>query len=545
MMKSSPFQSIRFKLSIAMVILTLAILIIAVSGKILTDEMKSGVNTFGQNYLPAISSILNADRDLYQAREAELEYLLGNTSDKILNDFNENAQQALDRMNKYKALMSEYPDIIRKLDAFDTRFSDWKAKADRVLALIKTGNTDQARALSDGEAQTAFKKLRNLYNLAGEELDAQSIRERDRLEQQISTVSFGLGVFIFIVLIIAGALTYLTPKLLVTNIRRLTTSIQEISEGDGDLTLRINSDRKDELGELADTFDTFVSNLETLISDIRHQAESMNSSSAQLEQSADSSMKIVNEQSQEVEMIATAVEEFSTAIRDVAENAQRTASETAKTVDISHRGRDIINDSVIKFQSLTRSVTNSEEVIGNLAKESENIASVLDVIRGIADQTNLLALNAAIEAARAGDHGRGFAVVSDEVRSLASKTQASTEEIQAMIEKLQTGVNQAVSSIREGSEQVNSSVELVESTQDLLSEIETSATQVNDMAIQIASATEEQSLVTDEINRNLAHLSDQNQVSNELTQNTQTISTSFKKVASDLYGKMKRFKVGH
>jgi methyl-accepting chemotaxis protein len=200
---------------------------------------------------------------------------------------------------------------------------------------------------------------------------------------------------------------------------------------------------------------------------------------------------------------------------------------------------------VIKFQSLSRAVTHSEEVIGNLAKESENIASVLDVIRGIADQTNLLALNAAIEAARAGDHGRGFAVVSDEVRSLASKTQASTEEIQAMIEKLQTGVNQAVSSIREGSEQVNSSVELVESTQDLLSEIETSATQVNDMAIQIASATEEQSLVTDEINRNLAHLSDQNQVSNELTQNTQTISTSFKKVASDLYGKMKRFKVGH
>ncbi len=544
-MQSNPFQSIRFKLSIAMVMLTLAILIVAASGKVLTDDLKSGVNTFGQNYLPAISSILNADRDLYQAREAELEYLLGKTNDETLNNFNENAQQALDRMNKYKQLMADYPEIVKKLDTFDSRFNDWKSKADKVLALQKAGNSDAAHALSNGDALAAFKKLRDLYNLAGEELDAQSLRERDRLAQQISQVSFGLGIFIFIVLITAGGLTYFIPKLLVTNIRRLTGNIEDISQGDGDLTLRINSDRKDELGELASAFDTFVSNLEALISDIRHQAEAMNSNSTQLEQSADSSMTIVNEQSQGVEMIATAVEEFSTAIRDVAENAQNTASETAKTVDISHRGKEIINNSVIQFQDLSRSVAHSEQVISDLAKESDNIASVLDVIRGIADQTNLLVLNAAIEAARAGDHGRGFAVVSDEVRSLASKTQASTEEIQTMIEKLQSGVNQAVSSIREGSEQVSSSVNLVESTQALLSDIETSATLVNDMAIQIASATEEQSLVTDEINRNLTQLNDQNRVSSGLTQETQTIAISFKQVASELYSKMKRFKVSN
>ena len=542
-MKPSPFQSIRFKLSITMVMLTLAILIVTTAGKMLTDNLKSGINTFGQSYLPAISSILNADRDLYQAREAELEYLLGNTSDDVLNNFNENAQQALDRMNKYKELMSGYPHIVNKLDDFDTRFSAWKSKAGKVMSLVKQGKVDEAHALSDGEALTAFKSLRDLYNLAGEELDAESIRKRDSLATQISDVSFMLGAFIIIVLIIAGLLTFLTPKMLVANIHNLTKSIEDISQGDGDLTLRINSSRKDELGQLARAFDDFVSNLEVLISDIRRQAASMNSNSEQLEHSADNSMNIVNEQSQGVEMIATAVEEFSSAIRDVAENAQHTASETAKTVDISHRGKEIINSSVIKFQDLSRSVSHSEQVISDLARESDSIASVLDVIRGIADQTNLLALNAAIEAARAGDHGRGFAVVSDEVRSLASKTQASTEEIQAMIEKLQSGVNQAVTSIREGSDQVSSSVELVETTQELLNDIETSATRVNDMAIQIASATEEQSLVTEEINRNLTQLNDQNRVSSELSQETQTIASSFKVLASELYAKMKRFTV--
>ena len=269
----------------------------------------------------------------------------------------------------------------------------------------------------------------------------------------------------------------------------------------------------------------------------------MNADSKSLQDSANSSMDIVNKQSHGVEMIASAVYEFNTAIREVAEHAQQTSSESAKTVEISRQGRSIIDDSVIQIQHLSRSVSNAEEVISKLALESENIASVLDVIRGIADQTNLLALNAAIEAARAGDHGRGFAVVSDEVRSLASKTQASTEEIQSMIERLQSGVSQAVSSIRDGSSQVSASVELVESTQDILNNIGGSANQVNDMATQIATATEQQSQVTDEINQNLTHLNDQNQIAKELSQNSLGIATSFKNMAEDLFNKMKRFTV--
>ncbi|WP_067864406.1 methyl-accepting chemotaxis protein [Neptuniibacter marinus] len=542
-MKKNIFHSIRFKLSAAMVILTLAILLISFSAKLLTDELKDGVNRFGTNYLPAISAVLNADRDLYQAKEAELNYLLGKRDSSVKKDFNENADQAFERMNQYRALMKEYPDIMQQLDAFDSAFNSWKTKAERTFTLVDNGRIDEAETWSDQQTVPAFADLRGLYNLAGEALDAKSRNKREHLTQKIEKVSLSLGIFIFIVLAIAAALTYFTPKLLVNSITQLTRSIKEISQGNGDLTLRINSQRKDELGELAYAFDDFVANLETLITDIRQRASQMNADAQTLHDSANNSMTIVSKQSQGVEMIASAVFEFNTAISEVAEHAQQTSSESAKTVDISSNGRNIINDSVLQINNLSLSVSNAEQVIAKLALESESIASVLDVIRGIADQTNLLALNAAIEAARAGDHGRGFAVVSDEVRSLASKTQASTEEIQSMIEKLQSGVNEAVLSIRDGSSQVSTSVKLVESTQEILNAIGVSANQVNDMAIQIATATEQQSQVTDEINQNLTHLNDQNVTAKELSQNSLGIATSFKNMAEDLFNKMKRFNV--
>ncbi|MDO6513640.1 methyl-accepting chemotaxis protein [Neptuniibacter sp. 2_MG-2023] len=542
-MKKNIFHSIRFKLSAAMVMLTLAILLISFSAKLLTDELKDGVNRFGTNYLPAISAVLNADRDLYQAKEAELNYLLGKRDSSVKKDFNENADQAFERMNQYRALMKEYPDIMQQLDTFDSAFNNWKTKAERTFTLVDNGRIDEAETWSDQQAGPAFASLRGLYDLAGEALDTKSRNKREHLAQRIEEVSLSLGIFILIVLTIAGALTYFTPKLLVNSITQLTHSIKEISQGNGDLTLRINSQRKDELGELASVFDDFVANLETLITDIRQRASLMNADAQTLHDSANNSMAIVNKQSQGVEMIASAVFEFNTAIREVAEHAQQTSSESAKTVDISSNGLNIINDSVVQIQNLSHSVSNAEQVISKLALESESIASVLDVIRGIADQTNLLALNAAIEAARAGDHGRGFAVVSDEVRSLASKTQASTEEIQSMIEKLQSGVSKAVSSIRDGSSQVSASVELVESTQEILNAIGTSANQVNDMAIQIATATEQQSQVTDEINQNLTHLNDQNMTAKELSQSSLGIATSFKNMAEDLFNKMKRFNV--
>ena len=242
-------------------------------------------------------------------------------------------------------------------------------------------------------------------------------------------------------------------------------------------------------------------------------------------------------------MIATAVNQFSASIHEVSENVQVAASETSSTVDITREGVSVIGHTVVQIQELSTSVNKAAEVIRNLSAESDNIASVLDVIRGIAEQTNLLALNAAIEAARAGEQGRGFAVVADEVRSLASKTQRSTEEIQEMIERLQNGVKLAVASIKDGTDKVQSSVDLVEKAQNLLSDVETSTLKVNDMAIQIAAATEQQSHATEEINQNLTALNDQNRANKDLSERNRSIAISFSKMAEELNKDIGQFKV--
>ncbi len=542
-MKVSFLNSIRVRLSLAMIIISLSLMLVVAGGNLLTENLKGGLRSFGSNYLPAISAILNADRDLYQARVAELSYLLGQDRESTIKDFEENAQQAFDRMQKYRSLMADYPEILSRIDQFDTTFSSWKESTKKVFELVDAGENSEALSLIRGSDAAAFSSLRDIYDIAGEALDKQAGDTNSRLTTEVKEHLFWVTIFVVLVIIIACVITYLIPKMLVESVGQLTRRIREISEGDGDLTLRIESKRKDELGLLALSFDSFVSKLEVLIKDIRSRTDSLCGNSTELKDSVLQSQVLTKEQSDAVDMIATAVNQFSASIHEVSENVQVAASETSSTVDITREGVSVIGHTVVQIQELSTSVNKAAEVIRNLSAESDNIASVLDVIRGIAEQTNLLALNAAIEAARAGEQGRGFAVVADEVRSLASKTQRSTEEIQEMIERLQNGVKLAVASIKDGTDKVQSSVDLVEKAQNLLSDVETSTLKVNDMAIQIAAATEQQSHATEEINQNLTALNDQNRANKDLSERNRSIAISFSKMAEELNKDIGQFKV--
>jgi len=229
--------------------------------------------------------------------------------------------------------------------------------------------------------------------------------------------------------------------------------------------------------------------------------------------------------------------------KELANIALRTAEETKNAMQFSEEGVTKIGESVTQIEQLYSTIEDASTGTKKLSEDSLNISGVLDVIRGIADQTNLLALNAAIEAARAGDQGRGFAVVADEVRSLAQKTQESTDSIQGMIESLQSGVSKVVKQIDDGFSKVASTVELSKDTELSLENILTSVTTVSDMSIQTATATEEQTAVTDEINRNLHDLNEQIIVTKEISLDTNDASSQIQLLAQNIKDGVDRFKV--
>ncbi|WP_375750714.1 methyl-accepting chemotaxis protein [Vibrio sp. HN007] len=533
-------KSIRAKLTLSIGIVTLLLLVVYITYSSLTHKLNYGVDSFGFRYLPSISAILNADRDLYQAYVAQLKYKDTQAASER-DSFDENAQQAKDRMYKYKELMKEYSEVQSKLESFDQRFNSWKQESENFFRLVDSGNIVGAEQLLSGSVSDKFSALRDLYDAAGEYLDGHAKQTIEQLDTNTLQNERRLLIFVVLALIVSGVITYLIPKATVDGINELAHRIEEISKGDGDLTQRINSSKSDELGNLANQFDGFISKLQHLIKEISQGSNQLNDSSNNLRVSYESSQQLNSRQSQSLEMIATAVNEFSASVREVAENAQNASQVTTDTVNLTREGVGTIEQSVRHIQELSDSISNANLTIETLAEDSDNIASVLDVIRNIAEQTNLLALNAAIEAARAGEQGRGFAVVADEVRSLASKTQQSTEEIQQMIDKLQSGVQNAVNSIKDGADRVQKNVELTSSTQTMFENIQSSTEQVNDMASQIAAATEEQSTTSEEINSNLITLKDGNREGMELAEKIDQIATEIDGSSEKLAGDVNQF----
>ena len=530
-------KSIRAKLSLSMGIVSLCLVIMFLVYGNLTNKLNTGVSDLGTKFMPSQSAILNADRDLYQAYVAQLIYIETAASEQK-NDYEENAQQAFDRMETYLSTMSDYPDIINKLNQFDAQFQTWKKVADQVIVLVDKGQQAEAYQLIHAESDKEFSKLRDLYDIAGEAVNTQASSDVESLYNETEKTDKALTIFLCLVVILIAALTYIVPKMQVDGIRELIVRIKEISQGDGDLTQRISSTRTDELGQLANTFDDFITQLQGLIKELSESSEELNHNAIDLDSTYQSSQQLNKSQTDNIEMIATAVNEFSASIREVANNVQNATNATGETDLLTEQGMQVIEHSEEQVKDLSDSIENAKKVIENLTEDSDNIATVLDVIRSIAEQTNLLALNAAIEAARAGEQGRGFAVVADEVRSLASKTQHSTEEIQQMIDKLQIGVKNAVSSIQEGSEKVHQNVESVEKTKEMFAGIQASSRQVNDLTSQIAVATEQQSNVSEEINNNIVNLNDKNTQSQALSDKVQQISglvgSCAKKLAKDI-----------
>ncbi len=305
---------------------------------------------------------------------------------------------------------------------------------------------------------------------------------------------------------VIGIANYLLlQRLLVRKLRRIADVAAAISNRD--VTHHCNMQSHDVIGEIIDSFNRMAETLRNIIGQLRNESEALQAASAEMVAATETAVGISGEQQQQVDQVATAMNELSASAEEVARHAAETASATHEADEQGNTAKVVVVEAMSAVDVLADMVQGAAEVISRLEQESENIGKVLAVINDIAEQTNLLALNAAIEAARAGEQGRGFAVVADEVRTLANRTQKSTEEISTMIERLQGGSREAVSAMEAGREQATNGVALTEQAAEALAVIAGAITTISEMSEQIAQASREQTTVVEDVNRSVSAIS--------------------------------------
>ncbi len=362
--------------------------------------------------------------------------------------------------------------------------------------------------------------------------------------QQLLSSQMTLSSSIIIMLLIASQVTVfvLVKRMIVHPIAEVSQLLDGIAEGGGDLTRRLPTDSGDEVAELANNFNRVMEQIAGIIKNVIVVTGKVSGNVHAMSTATENTVTSTSQQLREIEQVATALQELSASADEIARHAGDTAERTMETSQFAKEGTEVVSSSRDNYQRLTDQIDATAGKIQVLKNSSQNIGSVMEVIRSIAEQTNLLALNAAIEAARAGEQGRGFAVVADEVRSLAQKTQASTEEIEAIIVELQRAADEAHLSMNTSKASVQETIETSGRVGDALSRISGNVATINDMNHQIATASREQSSVANEVSKNITAIYS---LSEKVSENAQVVGENgvqLEKESSELKNQMDSFR---
>jgi methyl-accepting chemotaxis protein len=459
---------------------------------------------------------------------------------KTLEAFDVRNQQIRTAQGVYEKLI-ESREERTTYDEYVRLLAQYHQIEERMKSLSRANQVDELRALLNTELLNNSEQVNAVLGRLLEINNSMALATNQQAKDQYD-LAFNMVVGL---LVIATALTLLFAWLLTRSITVPISQALEAAEevAEGNLTRPIKVDGNDEAGRLLAAMAKMQDKLRDTLQRIAGSATQLASAAEELNAVTDESARGLTQQNNEIEQAATAVNEMTSAVEEVARNAVSTSEASRNATTSAGDGRDLVQETVSAIERMSGDVQATATLIGELANESRDIGKVLDVIRGLADQTNLLALNAAIEAARAGEAGRGFAVVADEVRALAHRTQQSTSEIERMIGSIQAGTEHAVDSMRNSTERAESTLNIAKGAGMSLDTINTAIVEINERNLVIASAAEEQAQVAREVDRNLVNIRDLSVQSATGASQTSAASSELSRLAVDLNGMVGRFRL--
>ncbi|ROM63723.1 methyl-accepting chemotaxis protein [Pseudomonas brassicacearum] len=505
------------------------------------SKIRTSGESIAQNSVPSIKALDEFTQLTLRLRVLSYRLLVNREPDiqqKTYDLFEQRSQQIRAAQTAYEKLISA-PDERAAYDQYVQLLGQYRQLEERMKTLSRNNQVDELRALLNTELlsnsdaiNAAIGRLVEINNQQAEDLN------QDAVQQYSSAFNW-----VVTLLVIATGLTLLFAWLLTNSITKPIANALDAAEeiAKGNLTRPITVDGSDEAGRLLRAMSTMQEKLRDTLQRISGSATQLASAAEELNSVTDESARGLTQQNNEIEQAATAVNEMTSAVEEVARNAVSTSEASKNATTSAGDGRDLVQETVSAIERMSADVQGTAALIGNLANESRDIGKVLDVIRGLADQTNLLALNAAIEAARAGEAGRGFAVVADEVRALAHRTQQSTSEIERMIGSIQSGTEHAVDSMRNSTERAESTLNIARGAGMSLDTINTAIVEINERNLVIASAAEEQAQVAREVDRNLVNIRDLSVQSATGANQTSAASAELSRLAVDLNSMVGRF----